>query len=325
MEASPSSPVAPRRPVVDIYHGVNLVDDYRWLEDRSDPEVRAWSDAQNMAARAHLDALPSLPILRERVRQLLGTSVRYTPTGWHGGLLFAYKFQPPLQQVLLVAIADVDDPSTERVVVDPNTLDPSGATAIDWFVPSHDGRLVAVSLSEGGSEDGTLYVFDVQSGEETAERIPKVQYGTAGGSVAWLEGSRSLLYTRYPREGERDPADMHLYQQVWRHELGSPVDSDTYEVGREFPKIGEIEMESSEDGRHVFARIAHGDGGDCETWLRQPDGSWRQLSTVEDQVVGGMFGAGALWLRSLAGAPNGKLLRMPFDGALASAVTVIPA
>ncbi|MEO8462702.1 MAG: prolyl oligopeptidase family serine peptidase [Chloroflexota bacterium] len=324
MEASPSSSMAPRRPVVDTYHGVNLVDDYRWLEGRSDPEVRAWSDAQNMEARAYLDALPSLPMLRARIRRLLGTSVRYTPTGWHGGLLFAYKFQPPLQQVLLVAIADVDDPSTERVVVDPNPLDPSGATAIDWFVPSHDGRLVAVSLSEGGSEDGTLHVFDVQSGEETAERIPKVQYGTAGGSVAWLEGSRSVLYTRYPRDGERDPADMHLYQQVWRHELGSPVESDTYEVGREFPKIGEIEMESSEDGRHVFTRVAHGDGGDCETWLRQPDGSWRQLSTVEGQVVGGMFGAGALWLRSLAGAPNGKLLRISLDGTLASAVTAVP-
>jgi prolyl oligopeptidase len=323
MKTSPQLPTTPRRPVVDTSHGVEVVDDYRWLEDGSDPDVRAWSDAQNRVARAHLDSLPSLPILRERVGQLLGTSVRYQPTGRHGGRLFAFKYQPPLQQVLLVAITDVDDLSTERVVVDPNALDPTGATAIDWFEPSLDGGLVAVSLSVGGSEDGTLHVFDVETGREAGERIPRVQYGTAGGSVAWLEGSRTLLYTRYPHEGEREAADLNFYQQVWRHELGSPVESDSYEVGAEFPRIAEVELVSSEDGRHVLARVAHGDGGDAATWLRDPDGRWRQLSTVDDQVVGGAFGSGALWLRSLADAPNGKLMRMSLDGDLASATTVV--
>ena len=323
MSDRPQFPPTPRRPVVDTYHGVEVVDDYRWLEDPADPEVRAWSEAQNRAARTHLDALPSHPILRERVGDLLGTSVRYAPIGSRGGDLFAYKLQPPLQQMLLVAFSDVDDLSTERVVVDPNTLDPTGSTAIDWAVPSLDGALVAVSLSVGGSEDGTLHVFDVRTAQEVGERIPRVQYGTASGSVAWLEGSRSLLYTRYPGEGERAAADLHFYQQVWRHELGTPVASDAYEVGREFPRIAEVAMVSSEDGRRVFARVANGDGGDAETWLRDPDGRWRRLSTLEDQVVGGAFGSDAVWLRSLAGAPNGKLLRLPFEGDLASASVVI--
>jgi prolyl oligopeptidase len=319
----PQLPATPRRPVTDTYHGVDVVDDYRWLEDRSDPEVRAWSDAQNAVARAHLDALPSLPILRERIRGLIGTSVRYAPSGWHGGRLFAFKLQPPLQQAMLVTIGDVDDLSTERVVVNPNTLDPTGATAIDWFVPSLDGQLVAVSLSVGGSEDGTLHVFEVETGRDTGERIPRVQYGTAGGSVAWLEGSRSLLYTRYPSEGERDAADLHFYQQVWRHELGAPVESDTYEVGREFPRIAEVRMESSEDGRQVFAHVAHGDGGDAEAWRREPGGRWRRLATLEDQVVGGGFAANALWLLSLAGAPNGRLLRLEPAADLDAAAAVV--
>ncbi len=323
MNDRPELPPTPRRPVVDTYHGVEVVDDYRWLEDRSDPEVRAWSDAQNRASRAHLDALPSHPILRERVAELLGTSVRYGPIGWRDGRLFALKLQPPLQQVLLVAIADLDDLSSEQVVVDPNALDPTGATAIDWAVPSLDGALVAVSLSVGGSEDGTLHVFDTRTAQEVGERIPRVQYGTASGSVAWLEGSRSLLYTRYPSKGERDAADLNFYQQVWRHELGSSVASDSYEVGGDFPRIAEVSMTSSEDGRRVFARVANGDGGDAEIWLRDPDGRWRGLFTFEDRVVGGAFGPDALWLRSLADAPNGKLLRLSLDGDLASATTVI--
>ncbi len=324
MNASPQLPSTPRRPVVDTYHGVEVVDDYRWLEDRADPEVRAWSDAQNRAARAHLDSLPSHPILRKRVGELLGTSVRHVPIGSRDCRLFAYKLQPPLQQMLLVAISDLDDLSTEQVVVDPNALDPTGSTAIDWAVPSLDGALVAVSLSVGGSEDGTLHVFDVRTAQQVGERIPRVQYGTASGSVAWLEGSRSLLYTRYPSEGERDAADLHFYQQVWRHELGTPVEADAYEVGGDFPRIAEVSMVSSEDGRRVFARVANGDGGDAEVWLRDPDGRWRALFTFEDQVVGGVFVPDALWLRSLADAPNGKLIRLSLDGDLASATTVIP-
>jgi prolyl oligopeptidase len=319
----PTVPATPRRPVVDTYHGVDVTDDYRWLEDRDDPEVRAWSDAQNLVARAYLDALPSLPFLRERIRGLLGTSVRYAPTGWHGGRLFAYKYQPPLQQVMVVAIADPDDLSTERVVVDPNRLDPTGGTAIDWFVPSLDGRLVAVSLSQGGSEDGTLHVFDVASGEETGDRIPRVQYGTAGGSAAWLEDSRSILYTRYPAPGERPDQDLHFYQHVWRHELGTPVESDSYEVGEEFSRIAEVAMTSSEDGRRVLARVADGDGGDYETWLRDPAGRWRRLSRLEDRIVGGVYGDGWLWLRSLKDAPNGKILRLAPDADLDAAETVV--
>ena len=318
-------PVTAKRPIIDVHHGVAVTDDYRWLEDGSDPEVAAWSAVQNAAARSYLDGLPSLDLLRERIRHLIGDAPRYLPTEYVEGRLFAIKFQPPLQQSLLVVIADPDDLSSERVVVDPNALDPTGTTAIDWFVPSLDGRLVAVSLSTGGSEDGTLHVFDVATGVETGDVIPRVQYGTAGGSVAWLEGSKALFYTRYPHPGERAAADLNFHQQVWRHELGRPVSEDRYSIGVEFPRIAEVHMTASVDGSQVLASVAHGDGGDHAFWLWSADG-WRQLSTADENVVGGMFGPdGAIWLRSLAGAPNGRILRLPLDQpALAEAEIVLP-
>jgi prolyl oligopeptidase len=320
----PTLPPAPRRPVVDTYHGVAVTDDYRWLEDGADPEVRRWSAAQNEAARAYLDGLPSLPPLRARIRSLVGSSVRYSPISSRGGVVFAFKYQPPLQQVLLVAIADVTDLASERVVVDPNAIDPTDGTAIDWAVPSLDGGLVAVSLSTGGSENGALHVFDVATGSETGDVIPRAQYATGGGSATWLAGSTVLLYTRYPAEGEVAPGDLHFYQEVWRHQLGSPTEADRHEVGDSFPRIAEVKLSSSDDGSRAFARVAHGDGGDAETWVRNAQGRWLRLSGVDDQVVGGMFAAGSLWLRSLAGAPNGSLLRLDPDAELSAARTVIP-
>ncbi len=84
--------------------------------------------------------------------------------------------------MFLVALTLLDDLRTERVVVDPNALDPSGETAIDWFVPSPDGEQVAVSLSEHGTEDASLHIFDVASGALIEGPIAHVNL--MGGSMA---------------------------------------------------------------------------------------------------------------------------------------------
>src|SRR5205823_13013003 len=91
------------------------------------------------------------------------TSPSYSSLVSRPGILFAMKFQPPKQQPILVTLASADDLKSERVVLDPNVLDAKGTTAIDWFVPSLDGKYVADSLSTGGSEDGTLHIYETST------------------------------------------------------------------------------------------------------------------------------------------------------------------
>ncbi len=110
-----------------------------------------------------------------------------------GDTYFALKEQTPRQRPFLVTLTDLDDASTEQVLVDPEAIDPSGETAIDWFVPGPGGRQVAVSMSEHGTEDGTLFVYDVASGEVVGQPIPHVHL--MGGSMAWRpDGSRLLVH-----------------------------------------------------------------------------------------------------------------------------------
>jgi len=59
----PALPATPKRPVTDEYHGVTVTDDYRWLENWDDPEVKQWSAAQNARTREYLDRLPSRPAM----------------------------------------------------------------------------------------------------------------------------------------------------------------------------------------------------------------------------------------------------------------------
>jgi prolyl oligopeptidase len=325
--AAPSSPVAARRPVVNEYHGTKVTDDYQWLEKADDPEVKAWSDAENAHARRHLDALPDREGIRGRLRALLGAgSADRSGLVFRGGLFFAIEDKPPLQQPFLVALKSADDAASERVLVDPNKIDPSGSTAIDFFVPSLDGRFVAVSLSQKGSENGTLHIYEVGTGRELPDHIEHVNGGTAGGSVTWNKDGSGVYYTRYPRPGERAKEDLDFYQQVYFHKLGTPEKDDKYMLGKDAPRIAEWFLYSSDDGKYTLATMQDGDGGEFAHWLLGPKGTWEKIADLKDGVKEARFGRdGSLYLLSVAGAPRGKLLKLaPGVAALAKAKTVVP-
>ena len=306
-------PPTRRAPVEDRYHGVAVVDDYRWLEDARSPEVVAWTEAQNRYTRAVLDALPGVEALRRRVREIRTIEVpRFGGLKTAGGRLFALRFRPPQQQPVLVVLPSADRPDEARVLVDPNALDPSGGTSMDWYVPSLDGRLLAVSLARGGSERGDVHVYDVESATPLADVISRANYGTAGGSLAWDARGEGFYYTRYPRPGERPEADLDFYVQVYYHRLGTPDSSDRYEIGKDFPRIAEIDLRARPDGRYVVANVQNGDGGEFEQHLRREDGSWTRLSRFDDRVLEAIFepDAESLLLLSRAGAPRGRLMRL---------------
>ena len=142
--------------------------------------------------------------------------------------------------------------------------------------------------------------------------IPRVQYPTGGGSVAWNADGSGVYYTRYPHAGERPAADLNFFQQVYFHQLGTPAGEDRYEAGKDFPRIAEIELDAGDDGQTILASVANGDGGDFAHYLRGPAGAWTQLTRFEDGVKHIEFGRdGALYLLSRQGAPHGQILRLP--------------
>ena len=312
---SAASPETPKKPVSTKYQDVTVEDPYQWLEQDNDPQVKAWSDAQNQRTRQYLDRLPDRAAIEKQLTEWYAkTSPSYSSLVSRPGILFAMKFQPPKQQQLLVTLTSADDLKSEKVVLDPNVLNAKGTTAIDWFVPSLDGKYVAVSLSKGGSEDGTLHFYETASGKALPDTIAHVQYPTAGGSAAWNADGTGVYYTRFPRKGERPDADLNFYQQVYFHKIGTPDSEDTYSIGKDFPRIAEIALEAAPDGKYVLATVANGDGGDFAHYLLAPDGTWKQITQFSDEIKIAHLGRdNALYLVSRAGAPRGKILRLPLD------------
>ena len=315
----------PKKPVTDTYDKVKVTDDYRWLENFDDPAVKQWSSEQNAAARAFLDRLPDRVALSSELRKIFQPAkARYFPIERRGGKIFAMKSDEAHQHQIVVTLDSLDDLASERTVLDPDALDPKHLTEIDFAVPSVDGRYLAASLSTGGSESGDVHVYDTATGQPLADVIPRVNYATAGGGVAWNIDNSGFYYTRYPRDGERAPADMHFYQQVYFHKLGDKPENDRYEIGKDFPRIAEISFSSSSDARFIAIAVAHGDGGDREFWLLGPGHPWRVLASVADEVKQVAFGYKKdIYLVSKRGAPHGKVLHMDVAETVDQAIPIV--
>ena len=328
LPAVESTPQTPKKPVSNEYAGTMVEDPYQWLEKDDDPEVKAWSNAQNQRTRQYLDKLPDRAAIERQLTEWYAkTSPSYFSLISRPGTLFAMKFQPPKQQPLLVTLTSTDDLKSEKVVLDPNVLDAKGTTAIDWFVPSLDGKHVAISLSKGGSEDGTLHFYETATGKALPDTIAHVQYPTAGGSAAWNNDGTGIYYTRFPRTGERPEADLNFYQQIYFHKLSTADTDDTYSIGKDFPRIAEIVLQASRDGRYILATVANGDGGDFAHYLLGPNGTWKQITQFSDQIKAARLGRdNALYLLSRAGAPRGKIPRLSLGTPeLKNAVEIVPA
>ena len=321
-------PATKKMPVTDEYYGVKVTDDYRWLDDLRDPDVRQWNDEQNHYSLAVLGRAPARQMIADSLKEIYSDqTTSYYAVQWRQAL-FAMKRQPPKEQPFLVVLKSADDAAAQGVVVDPNQINAKGTTAIDFYVPSLDGRLVAVSLSENGSEDGSAHVFEVATGKPLPDVVPRVQFPTAGGDVAWNKDASGFYYTRYPQGNERPTEDANFYQQVYFHKLGTPASSDTYVIGKDFPRIAEIKLSTTDDGRYLLVSVANGDGGEFAHYLLNPAGQWTQVTRFSDKIVAAVFGFGEtgqkLYLLSRDHAPKGKILSLPLENPkLAASATVV--
>ena len=308
-------PFAASRTQTQDYFGIAVGDDFTWLENAADPVTRSWLAAENAYSRRYLDAMPARPALRQRLQALVGsTSNAYSSLVERGGVVFALKTAPPLQRPVLVVLNSVDEVASERTVFDPNAAAPDGSLAIVFFRPSLDGRKVAVAVASGSEAATTVRVIDVATGQALSDQIPHVVSAAVGGDIAWSVGNGGFFCTQYPAPGNR-PAGDGLAQVVF-HKLGANPALDRVELSTGLPRLARIRLESARDGRNVLALVENGRGGDVSLYLKSADangeGGWRRLASETDGVRDAQFGDDdAIWVRSVANAPRGKVLRLP--------------
>jgi prolyl oligopeptidase len=297
-------PPTRREATADVLHGRQVADPYRWLEDGEAVEVAEWVAAQNERTRAALDARPDRPAWLARLVSLLELPIS-TGVRLAGDRVFSLERGGGQKQLSLV-VRPVDEPaSAARLLVDPAALSADAATAIDWYHPSLDGRLVAYGVSEAGDERSVLRVLDVETQKHLSDEIPE----TRAASVTWLPDATAFLYSRYP-------AGDQYNRRIYRHPLGQPWADDEL-VWAELPTPETwADVATSPDGRFVLVTALVG-WSRTDLHLRdERSGEWRTLIEGVDAVTYARFDGSRLLAVTTLDAPRGRVVAIPLDGAV---------
>jgi prolyl oligopeptidase len=299
---------------VDLCHGVEVADPYRWLEDGTTTETREWVAAQNTRTRQALASVGSYDRWHERLLALLSGTFEW-PSCLRGDRLFE-SFRTSGRPQPLYVVSSASDPTAERrVLIDTATMADDGAVALDWSYPSTSGAYVAVGISEGGTEQSTLAVIDVETGAWLTESIPNTRHC----ALSWFGDDTGFYYSRRP-EGD------HYNAAVYRHVLGQDWRDDELIWDRLPVKDAFVGGYVSEDDRHLLISVGTGWTRTDLYLLDRTTGVWTTLQEGVDGSTWLEFEDDALVGVTNLDAPRGRIvsLSLTAPGGPDTWATVVP-
>jgi prolyl oligopeptidase len=237
---------------VDDYHGTKVADPYRWLENPDADDTRAWVEAENKLTFAFLDQIPQRAKLKERLTKLWNYE-KYLPPFKEGGRYFYYK-NDGLQNQNVLYVTDTLE-GAPRVLLDPNKLSVDGTVALSGLAISHDGKLMAYSLSSSGSDWQEWKVRDVTSGKDLEDHLKWSKFSGA----SWTLDNKGFFYSRYDEPNEKTKLeDANYFQKLYYHRIGTRQAEDVLVYERKDQKEWGFGGSVTEDGRYLIINVWQG-------------------------------------------------------------------
>jgi prolyl oligopeptidase len=249
MAADPIAyPNAKKVDLVEEYHGTQVPDPYRWLEDdvRTSPEVRAWVEAENKVTFGYLNTLKDRETFRKRLTTLWNYE-RVTPPV-HRGHRYWYLRNDGLQNQAVLMARDSAN-GVGRVILDPNAWSKDGTIALAGWAPSDNGRLLAYGVAEAGSDWTTWRVLDLVTSQLLPDELKWVKFN----APSWVRDGSGLYYARFdkPSDGQQFQS-LNLNMKIYHHTVGSKQETDKLVMERpDNPEWG-FQTETSDDGTYLF-------------------------------------------------------------------------
>ena len=260
MCALPRTPTSPATPPfhypatrkssqADDYHGTRVEDPYRWLEDVDAPETRDWVRAQNAVTFGFLESIPARRTIHGRLTELWNYE-RFGVPSRKAGTWFYFRNDGLQNQAVLYRSDMLDAPPT--VLLDPNQLSRDGTTALGVTALSEDGRMLAYSVSESGSDWNEVKVREVWTGADRPDHLHWVKFS----SIAWTHDGLGFFYSRYPAPQGGDPLlEVNKNHKLYYHRIGTAQEQDILIWERPDQPDWGVAAEVSEDGRYLVLSI----------------------------------------------------------------------
>lgn len=292
----------------DELWGEQVPDPYRWLEDASNPDVSAWSEAQDSRARAFLEQLPGREAYKQRLSEVVYTENFSTPIV-RGDRMFYMKKAPHDEKSILYMLDTVS--GEERVLIDPNQLSEDGSIAFGGATYSEDGKWMAYRLKVNNSDQATVYIRDLETGKDLPDVIENGRYAYP----SWTADGSGFYYVHFPTD-ESIPVDRRPgMADVRYHKLGTDAATDEVIV----PPLNDATKRQrfwvSDKGRWIIHGVADGWNGNT-VQLRRADGNgaWMDLDVKPKTTYDVRVFDDVLFMLTNDGAPTYRIVRIPLTG-----------
>jgi prolyl oligopeptidase len=322
--AEPVVPIAPVRDVVQVLHGVTVHDPYRYMENVKDPEVQTWLRAQGDVTRQTLDKIDLREHLLKRIVELSTATGDSINSVVRMPLDRVYYLKRPRGETQFKLMMRIGLAGAEKVLVDPevDTRRTGVPHAVNYFVPSWDGKYVAYGMSAGGSEDASLYILNISDGTLAGSPIPRVQEPV----VSWLPDSKSFTYNQLKGLKPGQPeTETYLDSRVMWLKVGQPqskavaVFGPTVTKGLGLARLDVGGIIFSVDSKWMLARTTDTTLPEGFLFvakladLGKSDVDWKRISTYADKITDVALKGDDLYLMTYTQAPRNHVLKLDLN------------
>jgi len=298
-------PEAKQGTQTDTYHGTEVRDPYRWLEERDSEATEAWIAAENALTETFFEQVEREP-LRQRLSELWDYEKFGAP--FRAGTRYFYFKNDGLQNQSVLYVLETLD-GEPRVLLDPNTLSEDGTVALSGLEVSEDGNWLAYGLSQSGSDWQEWFVREVATESDRDDKLEWVKFSGA----AWTADHRGFFYSRYDApDPDKQFEAANYFQKLYYHRLGTAQSEDELVYERPDRKEWMFAAEVSEDGRYLLISVSQGtDPRNLVFYqdLQAPAAEVVELVSTFEASYDFIGNDGSLfWFRSDRDAPRGRVV-----------------
>ena len=295
----------------DNYHGIEVRDPYRWLEDPDSPETKEWVQAQNEVTNNYLATIAARDKIKQRLTELWDYE-KYGSPFKRGDRYFYFKNDGLQNQSVLYTLKSLDDAG--EVLLDPNTLSEDGTIALSGLSISDDGQWLAYGLSTAGSDWVEYRVRNIATGEDTDDHLKRIKFSGA----SWTKDNQGFFYSRYDEPNEETKLeDVNYYQKLFYHRLGTTQAEDTLIYHRPDQKEWGFSGGVTEDGKYLIIGVWLGTDSKNLVFfknLQQPDSEVVELISEFEASYGVIDNDGdTFWVQTDLDAPRSKVIAIALD------------
>lgn len=230
----------------DRYFGVEVKDDYQWMEDQQDTDLRGWINAQNQVTQDYLGKIPYREKIRERLTEILNYP-KYSAPFKQGEYYYFYKNDGLQNQSVLYRQKDLK--SEPEVFIDPNEFSEDGTVSLQGIYFSKDSKYCAYGISKAGSDWTEFFVMDVKTKTKMKDHLEWIKFSGA----SWF--GDGFFYSRYekPEEGKL-LSSKNENPKIYFHRAGTGQSEDKLIYEDTLKQW--VSIYSSEDEKYLFKSIS---------------------------------------------------------------------